>query len=65
MITINYKNKEYKVIKIEPATLSFGGGLEVIDDGSKITCENNEIFFFDPKEGKYYEEKHCCNHCNK
>lgn len=59
MITIIYKNKEYKVKTIQPYPFSFAGGLEIVDNGKKITCENNVVFFFDPKEGKYYEEKYC------
>ena len=65
MITIIYKNKEYtiKLCKtgylIERHPFSFGGGLEIVDDGEKITFENNVVFFFDPQEGKYYEEKYC------
>lgn len=35
MIEIIYKNKRYKVKKIEPYSFSFGGGLEIVDNGKK------------------------------
>jgi hypothetical protein len=56
METIIYKKKQYEIVKIENHPLSFGGGLEIIDNALKLTSKEGKIFFLD---GKIYEEKNC------
>jgi len=59
MINIIYKKRDYEIKEIEASTISFGGGLEIIDNAVKMISKDNEVFFLDNETGIIYEEKQC------
>ena len=59
MTNIIYKKREFEIEEIEASPISFGGGLEIIDDALKMISKDNEVFFIDNETGIIYEEKQC------